>query len=252
MTATPVVDILMYHSISTAGGATSIRPEIFEAQMDAIAEAGIAVVSLDALVESRRMGALLPPRSIIITFDDAYQDFADVAWPILKRHGFPATVYLPTDFAGRVEDWDGCANPPRKIMDWETIRKLAGEGVLFGSHSVTHSDLTMLADDTLSVELNVSKAELEDQLGQPVAHFAPPYGMTNDHVISMASEIYRTAVGTHLAQVSASDNLHNLPRIEMFYFTNIPRWKAHLAGGGAGYLRKRQVLRWLGQRLPLI
>ncbi|MCA8883683.1 MAG: polysaccharide deacetylase family protein [Rhodobacteraceae bacterium] len=250
MADAPVVDILMYHSISDAAGATSIRPEVFSAQMKAIAEAGIPVISLDALVESRRMGALLPPRSIIITFDDAYQDFADTAWPILKQHGFGAMVYVPTDHVGRAESWDGANKPPRRIMDWATVRRLAEEGVEFGSHSVTHSDLTMLADDTLSIELNVSKAEIEDQLGRTIHHFAPPYGMSNDHVVSMAAGIYRTAVGTQLGQVRSADNLNDLPRIEMFYYTSIGRWKAHLSGDGAGYLRKRRFWRTVRRYVP--
>lgn len=250
MSAPPVIDILMYHSISDAGGPTSIPPAVFDSQMAEIARAQVPVVTLDDLVAAHGLGQPLPPHSVIITFDDAYQDFADAALPVLQRHGFPATVYLPTEFIGREEAWDGANSPPRRLMDWGTIRALAADGVTFGSHSVTHSDLTMLADETLHVELNVSKAEIEDQLGRSVRHFAPPYGMSNDHVTNLAAGVYDTAAGTRLDRATVVDNLLDLPRIEMFYFTDPARWADHLAGNGAGYLARRKAMRWIGRRLP--
>lgn len=251
MAETPIVDILMFHSISDAAGPTAIRADVFAQQMAAIAESGLPVVSLDALVDSRRMGKPLPPRSVAITFDDGFQDFADTAFPILMRFGFPVLVFLTTEYIGRKEGWDGANQPERDIMDWSTIRALSEEGVEFGSHSVTHSDMTMLSDETLGIEINVSKAEIEDQLQKPVRHFAPPYGFSNDHVTNFASSVYSTICSTRLGQVGPSDSLHDLPRIEMFYFTNPARWQDHLAGAGTSYLRKRRMLRWVRERLPV-
>ncbi|WP_193139181.1 polysaccharide deacetylase family protein [Meridianimarinicoccus sp. MJW13] len=250
MSSTPIVDILMYHSISQGSGPTTIPPDVFAEQMDAIAEAGLPVITLDDLVEARNMGKPLPERSIIITFDDAFLDFAEAAYPVLQGHGFPAIVYLPSDYVGREELWIGSGATPRKLMDWPKIKELAAEGIQFGSHAVTHSDLTMVTDDTLAIELNVSKAEIEDELGRPVDHFAPPYGLLNTHVINLASSIYKTCVGTRLAQAGPVDNLHELPRIEMHYFRDITRWKAHLAGRGGAYLARRKALRWVRERLP--
>ncbi|MCA8883682.1 MAG: polysaccharide deacetylase family protein [Rhodobacteraceae bacterium] len=252
MDGTPIVDILMFHSISDAAGPTAIPVEIFKAQMRAIAESGLPVITMDALVDARRMGKPLPPRSIVITFDDGFQDFADTAFPVLQSHDFPVLVFLTTEYIGRQEGWDGANKPERDIMDWETVRDLASQGVAFGSHSVTHSDLTMLSDDTLGIEINVSKAEIEDQLQQPVYHFAPPYGLTNDHVTAAASGVYRTLATTRLGQVGPADHLHGLPRLEMFYFTNLTRWREHLAGTGTAYLRRRKMLRWVRERLPAI
>ena len=211
-------------------------------QMRVLSESKVPVLTLDEWV-SRRDGGQLPARSVVITFDDGFQDFADTAWPILRTYGFRPIIYLPTDYVGRAEGWRGIASPPRALMGWETIRSLSLEGVLFGSHTVSHAHLDSLSDAALSEELEVAQEEIEDRLGQPVPHFAPPYGLAGPSVRKRISEYYQTSVGTALASAGADCDQHDLPRIEMFYFTDESRWRDHLAGRGRGYLFKRQVLR---------
>lgn len=247
--AGPVVDILMYHSVSVRGGATAIAPAVFAAQMAAIAEAGVPVISLDELVAAREGRGALAPRSVVITFDDGFQDFADAAWPVLSKHGFRPVVYLPTAFVGRAEGWRGIALPPRALMGWGTIRALSREGVAFGSHTVHHPDLTAMTEDEVTAELARSRAEIEARIGVEVRHFAPPYGLTDDRVRARIAEHYRTSVGTRLGVARGQDDLYDLPRLEMFYFTDAARWRAHLAGQGAAYLTLRRGLRAVKARV---
>ncbi|WP_171054662.1 polysaccharide deacetylase family protein [Roseovarius arcticus] len=238
------VDILMYHSISDAPGPTSIAPRTFAAQMQALADSKVPVVSLDRLANAR---ADVPARSIVITFDDGFVDFADTAWPILRDHGFAPMVYLPSGRMGAPENWAGCHAPPRPLMGWDQIKELAADGVLFGAHSVNHPDLTALDPETLDHEVASSGREIEAQLGVPVRHFAPPYGYSTLTVRHCIARHYATSVGTRLGTVGPGADIYDLPRLEMFYFTDIARWTAHLAGNGGPYLTARRALRSVRQ-----
>ena len=241
--AAPVVDILMYHSISDDGGATSISPATFRMQMAAIAAARVPVISLDDYLAGVAGKRALAPRSVILTFDDGFQDFADQAWPVLQNLGFRPIVYLATAHVGRREDWALCHPTPRRIMDWPLIRALAAEGVEFGSHTVSHPRLTELDPEVVEVELSAAKVRLEAMLGRKVPHFAAPYGAADARERATIAQHYRTSVSTLLASAGPGSDPHHLPRLDMFYFTDPGHWRRHLAGMGAPYLLARQALR---------
>ncbi|HHL20184.1 MAG TPA: polysaccharide deacetylase family protein [Aliiroseovarius sp.] len=243
------VDILMYHSVSDHGGATSIPAPVFEAQMQAIAEARVPVISLDDLVAARQGRRALPDHALILTFDDGYLDFAETAWPVIRGHGWPVTVYLPTRFVGAHESWRGAAEPPRALMPWAQIAQLAQEGVSFGAHTDSHPDLTALPPDALHEELTRSRDAIARHTGQIPRHFAPPYGRTNASVQAATEPLFDTSCGTRLARARASSDLHDLPRLEMFYYQDIAHWRRHLAGRGGPYLALRQTLRTVRARL---
>ena len=241
--ARPVCDILMYHSISNAGGPTSIAPDTFRAQMDAIAEADVPVVSLDQVEAAWNSGASLPPYSIAITFDDGFSDFSEFAFPLIAGHGWTATVFIPTAHVGGVELWRGANDPARPLMSWAAIRDVASAGAAIGGHSVTHTDLMSLAPVALEAEVRGCSEEIMAGLGEKPKHFAPPYGRADATALQTVRRYFNTSCGTEMGRSRPGSDVFNLPRLEMFYFTDIARWRAHLAGKGAAYYHVRKSLR---------
>ncbi|MBK7285436.1 MAG: polysaccharide deacetylase family protein [Sphingomonadales bacterium] len=167
--------VLTYHSISEAGGPTSIPPSVFGMQMDALAAAGYRSQTLAEFIEWHAgQGDEGEDRRVLITFDDAFADFAEAAVPTLRQHGFSGLVFVPTQRLGLPESWDGANQPARPLMDWETVRRLAGEGMEFGGHSRTHADLTRLDPAAREDEIAGCAADLSERIGSPVDSFAAP------------------------------------------------------------------------------
>lgn len=235
--------VLTYHSISDSGGPTSIPPSVFGMQMDALAAAGYRSQTLAEFIEWHAgQGDEGEDRRVLITFDDAFADFAEAAVPTLRQHGFSGLVFVPTQRLGLPESWDGANQPTRPLMDWETVRRLAGEGMEFGGHSRTHADLTRLDPAACEGEIAGCAADLSERIGSPVDSFAAPYGRVSPAVLETIRRHYRVAFGTRLAIVRREDDPADLPRIEMHYFRDPRAWSRFL-DGHRGYFRIRQGLR---------
>lgn len=237
------VSILTYHSISNEPGPTSIPPDLFRAQMENVAELGVKVVSLRAVEQWINGDLTLEGRTIAITFDDAFRNFAEAAHPVLHRLGFSATVFAPTALIGGVENWRGANRPGRTLLDWRELETLSRQGVTFGSHSRNHRDLTTLNAVELESELADSRRDLEDRLGEPAAHFAPPYGRVNRRVVDAIARHYSLSVGVRLGDARRSATVCDLPRIEMHYYRDRGRWRSFLNGEGTAYFQARRMAR---------
>jgi peptidoglycan/xylan/chitin deacetylase (PgdA/CDA1 family)/2-polyprenyl-3-methyl-5-hydroxy-6-metoxy-1,4-benzoquinol methylase len=172
--------ILMYHRVAPAGAEAAARyrvsPERFEEQLRYLRDSGFYSVRLEewrAAMERRRP---LPGRAALITFDDGYQDFQDYAWPLLKRYGFTAHVFLVADHIGGTNVWDQKFGETVPLLGWPAIRELQHEGVAFGAHTCSHRLLNSLAPAAVVEEGLRARMILERELGQPVASIAYPYG----------------------------------------------------------------------------
>ena len=135
----------------------------FEAQLRFLAAKGARPVTLAQLQEHLTLGTRLPPRAVVLTFDDNYQGFYDHAYPLLKRYGYPAAVFVHTDYVG-VKTGD------HPKMDWDELLQLDREGlVTIGAHTRSHpADLAKLSVEEQDRELKGSKEVLEERLGHPV------------------------------------------------------------------------------------
>jgi peptidoglycan/xylan/chitin deacetylase (PgdA/CDA1 family) len=239
------LNILMYHSISEGPEPTCISPPIFREQLTILADCGYRVIPLSDVIAWKRGELELAGRSVVITFDDGFKDFAITAFPELQTRGWTATVFLPVGKVGGIDDWESNRSgySPRSLMDWKTIQELAGLGVDFGAHGVNHTDLTTLAPEIARQEIVNSKRRIEEHTGHPVISFAPPYGKINAYVKSEIRKEYLLAVGTQLDRVRRASDLYDLPRIEMWYFRYLRFWRTYLKQGFNTYFTLKQILR---------
>jgi peptidoglycan/xylan/chitin deacetylase (PgdA/CDA1 family) len=147
--------------------------------------------SLDSLfryfAQTGRRGVSLSeshePNTVALTFDDGLENFYDLAFPILQRYDFTATVFLVSDYIGQQTTWD---YHKRNHLNWQQIAELAAAGIEFGSHSATHPDLRALDDEELQYELFGSKRFLEEKLGRPVKYVSYPFGRYDERVIQFS------------------------------------------------------------------
>ena len=214
------VPILMYHDIApdTAMGPWRYRlsPNEFACQLEYLCKAGFRGVTLTEWSSAMHYRKPLPERSVIITFDDAYRSFSRYAFPLLREFGFPAIVFVPCAFVGRLNAWDEGIADQVPILDWDEIRQLAANGVDFGAHTMTHPHMTALSNADALREAAHSKSILERELGKRVTAFAYPYG-DNDHVVQqLVSQCgYDVALTTRFERARFQDAPMGLPRIEV-------------------------------------
>jgi len=212
----------MYHRVAPEAASEALReycvtPQAFEEQLQYLAGANFRSVDFEEWRRAMASKTPLPGRAVMFTFDDGYQDFADYAWPLLKRYGFTAEVFLVADRIGKTNDWDARHGDPVLLLDWEEIRRLQAEGVRFGSHTMSHPVLTTLCPAEVIYEAARSRLILEDGLGMPVTSVAYPYGSTDEaveHLFGACGYIFGASCVPHLSSVG--DRLLSLPRIEVF------------------------------------
>jgi peptidoglycan/xylan/chitin deacetylase (PgdA/CDA1 family) len=235
------VNILMYHSISGGAGPTCIPAAVFREQMQILEDCGFAAISLEDFAAWHRGERELPQRSAAITFDDGYLDFATHAFPELRRRGWGATVFLPTNKIGGRDDWPGGSRQP--LMSWNDVSSLAAAGIHFGAHTANHVDLTAVPTATAVDEIDRSQRALAERLGAPVTTFAPPYGRIHARIRNELPRRFQMSAGTLLDRARRTCDRYDAPRIEMHYFRNPQRWRSFLNGRAALQFALRQTLR---------
>jgi peptidoglycan/xylan/chitin deacetylase (PgdA/CDA1 family) len=238
--------ILSYHSICAGRPPLRISPALFAEQMEWLSR-NARVVPLGGMVEALTQHESLPPRTLALTFDDGFRDFYTDAAPVLRRFGFAATVFLPTAYCGRTNRWP--AQPKwveeQPLLDWSQILELAGQGIAFGAHGVTHRDLTELPEPDAELEILGSKREIEAQVGGRAEFFCYPYGRWNAGVRELVARHYRGACATVAGVVEPGADPFALPRVDAHYVRHPSLFRALFTGRFLAYVAGRRLIRRL-------
>jgi peptidoglycan/xylan/chitin deacetylase (PgdA/CDA1 family) len=247
------VPILTYHSLDDSGSVISVAPAAFRAHMQSLRDKGFSGIALGRLLDGWEGRASLPARPVVLTFDDAFRNFAEAARPILDAARFGATVFAVAGRCGGTNEWPGqLARVPRlPLLSAAELRELAAAGFEIGSHGLTHAALDGLPPAEAEREVVGSKRALEDSLGRSVELLAYPYGRSGAGVRALAAAHYRASCGVEMAVARAAHDRHALPRIDVYYLRRPGVFGTLGTPLGRGYLAVRawgRRLRGRGRR----
>ncbi|MFC9230770.1 polysaccharide deacetylase family protein [Streptomyces decoyicus] len=230
----PVVPILMYHAVTVAPTPAvrelSVPPEAFAAQLAVLADGGFTPLTTAALSAAWRGGRPLPPKPVLITFDDGYEGVYRHALPALARHGFPATLFVSTGWLRGPYDTGGALDT---MLDWDQVRKLAAAGVEIGGHSHSHPQLDGLGDTRLRHEVLRCKEIIAEQVGAPPESFAYPYGYSSRRVRQTVRALgFRQALAVGNALAARRQGPYALTRLTVRRRTDTEEFARIVEGRG--------------------
>ncbi len=188
------VPILCYHRFdNNCDSPLCVADDLFERQMKYLRNNGYRTITPEEMLAFLEHRQPLPKKAVMITIDDGYRSAYTVAYPILKKYEFTATLMIYTNYVG----------VSKKAITWKQLRELKANGFTIGSHTVMHSDLSKQSRresekdylQRLRQELVNSKKIIDKKLNQDTTVFAYPFGRTNETAMAMARKAgYKLAV----------------------------------------------------------
>ncbi|MEE8553603.1 MAG: polysaccharide deacetylase family protein [Desulfobacterales bacterium] len=222
------VPVLAYHGFSKdSPGKMTVTEASFEAQMKYLMENGYHVISLDQLMDFLEFKEQIPEKSVVITIDNGLSSFSDIAFPILKKFGFTATLFIYTDFIGN-----------SKALSWEQINNLSKKGFDIQCKTKTHRNLTKRKKKesfkdyfkSLEMEISYSKKLFKQKLNKECSYFAYPYGATNNLVVAiLIKQGYRAAFTVKRASNPCFVDRYRIHRSVIYGDYDIERFKKNLS-----------------------
>lgn len=216
------VVVLCYHSIHPTKEFSSTDPSTFEQHLDWL-NRNYDVIPFRQVWEAAHSGRRTRP-AVAITFDDGYADNYEYAFPLLAKHGLPATIFLT---AGLIDKDPAVVERFRmlrratdedvKPLEWSEIREMSRAGIEFGAHTYSHPNLARMCGNALRHELTEARHILQQRLGQDVDLMAYPFGKpgefyTAETVDAVRSASYRYAAAVLFRNVRTSDSAFEIPR----------------------------------------
>jgi peptidoglycan/xylan/chitin deacetylase (PgdA/CDA1 family) len=235
------IPVLMYHEIAGPADSSSrlaVTPNAFADQLAYLYDAGWSTISAGKLSQIISDGTgTVPGRTVVLSFDDGYEDFYSQAMPLLSKYGFTATMFMTSGWIKEAKP----AGPP--MLSWAQLSDIARAGIEVGAHSTTHPQLDQLDGEHLRRELFDSKQELEDHLGMEVPGLAYPFGYSSAavrQVVRKAGYAYSYAVDNRIAALGS--DLFAIPRLTVKRSTTVAEFGRLVDGEDTISLRQDRLL----------
>jgi peptidoglycan/xylan/chitin deacetylase (PgdA/CDA1 family) len=243
--------VLLYHSVDDRADPRfeewAVRPQEFAAQMELLARSGYRTLTVSELT-TRLWDRTGPNRAadrpaVAITFDDAFADVHRNALPELRRHGFAATVFVPTAYVGQTAEWlEPLGEAGRPLMSWSEIREAAAAGIEIGGHTHTHVQLDALPLSRATEEIERSRRLLAERVGE-VRAFAYPHGYHSRAVrAAVRHSGFRCACAVADGLASSRDDRYAISRVVIRRAMSLEAF-VHAIGEGGQRPRRRPVRR---------
>jgi peptidoglycan/xylan/chitin deacetylase (PgdA/CDA1 family) len=215
-----IFPILSYHRVLPKPlYGIDISCEQFEEQMAWFSSEGYRAMPLGEFYDLWSQKKPFPDKSLVITIDDGHKEVVTYAYPLLKKYGLCATLFVNTGLLGKrywvrwdvprktavwseskPDDFDqnkGFIDHAYEFMSWDEVRMLSKNGIEIGSHGVEHPYLTKLSDVELQRQLVDSKRDLIERLGHSPEFFCCPSGDYDTRVLhAVRTAGYKAAVQT--------------------------------------------------------
>ncbi len=201
------IPIMAYHSVAPSWyePLNNVQVGHFEQQMRFLRAHGYKPLTVDQLLARIRSGHRPAAGEVAIFFDDGYKNNYTTAYPILKKYGFPATIFVEVGHLG---------NPGH--LTWDEAQRMDADGIAIQSHTMTGAYLPSLGPDALVQELTESKHQLEVRLGHPVDYIAYPVGGFSDSIKQLVRRLgYKAGFATNRGYDRTGKDLYELKRIRI-------------------------------------
>jgi len=202
-----VAPILLYHHVrgDSSNSRYTVSVPDFRAQMQTLYDHGYTAITMEMLLDALIYGRDLPPKPVVITFDDGHQNVYDNAFPIMQEFNYPGVFYI---VANRI-------NNARDFVNVDGLKTMIDAGWEIGSHSYSHPDLTINRSGA-DYEIGQSRVRLQNALDVEINTFAYPYGKMDSFVAQRVNDFgYRAGIGLGNSITHTMNNLLYLHRIEI-------------------------------------
>ena len=215
----------MYHRVVVEAPRNSrhgiwVTIQSFEQNLISLKQRGYSPITFEQYQRFLNGEFTLPKKPVILTFDDGYEDNYTCAFPLLKKYGFLAVIFLVADATRRTNFWD-TDEPEVHLLNRKQINEMTAAGIEFGSHTVTHPDLSQCSPAQVNKELVESKHVIAQMTGKEIISVAYPYGAVNGTIKSLAADSgYTFGIATNSGPVKFYQDLFEVRRTQIFPWTD--------------------------------
>lgn len=204
--------ILLYHHVSeSTPRITSVSADELREHLEYLRDNDFTVVDIRDAIAAARGEKSIPEKSVVITFDDAYQNIFTNGRPILNEFDVPWTLFVTTDPVG---------SRPGQYMSWDQIRELHEEGVVIANHTLDHAHLPRRNDgeseqqwlQRMRDNILAAEAKIEEEVGVSYKLFAYPYGEYDNKLADLVAELGFVGFGQHSGGFGATSDFRAIPR----------------------------------------